>query len=416
MARTKLNSFYTNSGLFGVLSLAGAALNYALYPALSHVLTPTDFGNFTLILALSNQILAILLAFNITSIYLVKNNTEDVAREKAQAIQKMLIWFFLAATGIVLLLSPILKAQLQINNPMSFLVLSLMLVSTVPAVVWTGYLQGHKKLVKVGLYTFSGSFLKFLLAILFGLIWGVNGALWGVLLGTVGGILILKLSANIKLPRVVDSLSRLTPQQKIILKDLKLYIVEAIIVVGGLGFLQNIDIIFAKAFFEPSVAGVYSGISILSNALYYIAFLLVWIILPEIEPGDALINRRVIATAYKFLACLGLLALAIEFIFRNMITNTLLGHKFAGQGSVLFFATLFQLSLVAIVIYSFYLLVIRSARSLLLGLAVIIPCLILPWWFHDSTKQLITTLWLSVLIGAAVYCIISRVIKQDKNV
>jgi O-antigen/teichoic acid export membrane protein len=180
-------------------------------------------------------------------------------------------------------------------------------------------------------------------------------------------------------------------------------------VVGGLGFLQNIDIIFAKGLFDKHTAGVYSGISILSNGVYYVAFLLVWIILPEIDIHNPALNRRLLRSSYKLLGLMAAGSLMVEVIFKGLITRKLLGSAFAGQGSILIFATLFQITLVAVTLYAFYLLVMRSVRSLLLGLNVIALCLVLPWLFGDTPKQMIISLWTAVLLGFGLYFIIDRV-------
>lgn len=416
MQSTKQLGFYFNSSLFALLSLLGAGLNYILYPILAHILNTRDFGNFTVIVAMSNQILAILLAFNVTSISLVKNHPEQTAREIAQAIQKMLIWFFLAVSILVLLFSPILTTKLKIDEPISFAILALLLLVNVPSAIWTGYLQGHKKLVNVGIYAFSGALSKLILAVLLGMAFGTLGALWGVLAGTLAGLFILRLSTHIKLPSISSALFKLTPQEKLSVKDLRLFIIQSIFVVGGLGLLQNVDIIFAKAFFSPSTAGQYSGISILSNALYYVAFLLVWIILPEIDPLNPKQNRRVLVSAYKLLGLMALGAIVIEVLFKNSLAKALLGSHFGGLGSVLIYATLYQISLVAVALYAFYLLVLRRQRSFWLALSVIASSVSLPWFFHENVKQLITYLWLAVLLGAAIYYIINVVRGPKRNV
>jgi len=417
MLADRFSNFYLRSGIFGVLSLIGALFNYALYPVLARLLNTGDFGDFTAILALSNQILAILLAFNVISIYLVKHNNEQTARKKAQVIQKLLVWFFIGATLLVAILSPFIRSHLKIHDPMAFVLLALILIIAVPTVVWTGYLQGHRRLVQVGLYAFSAALFKFILAIVLGSSFGTVGALWGVLLGTLAALLVLQLCAGIKLPSLGSVLSPLKKDEKIILKTLVFYVSASILVVGGLGFLQNIDITFAKGLFDSQTAGVYSGISILSNAVYYVAFLLIWIILPEIDLRNKTVNRRVLGTAYKLLGLLAAGALIIEVVFRNVITKKLLGAAFANQGQILIYATLFQISLVAVTLYALYLLILRSLRSLILSLSVILCCVVLPWLFGDTPRHMILSLWLAVLLGSGLYLFINslhRLTRQSK--
>jgi O-antigen/teichoic acid export membrane protein len=415
MPNRRLSNFYIRSSLFSVLSLAGAVINYALYPVLAHILNVRHFGDFAVIVALSNQMLAILLAFNITSIALVKNNPEDVAREKAQVIQKILIRFFILLSIIVLGLSSVLKKKLKVDESFSFFILALLLLINVPVVIWGGYLQGHKRLVNVGWYTFSGAFLKFLLAILLGAAFGVIGALWGVLGGTIGGLLILRYTSDIKLPRIKSVFTKLDSIESSFLKDLRPYIIQALFVVGGLGFLQNIDITYVKAMFDSGTAGLYSGISILSNSLYYVVFLLVWIILPEIEPASKKVNRRIISRAYKLIGLMTALIMIVETGFKDNIARLLLGPAFGQQGDLLIFATLYQITLVSVSLYAFYLLVMRSAKSFWLALSIILPCTILPWIFNNSPREVIIALWLSVLLGLACYCIINIVIRRQAD-
>ena len=107
-------------------------------------------------MAISGQVLAILLAFNLMSIYLVKKYPEDEAREKVQVIQKMLIWLFLGATALLLMAAPLVKERLHIVDPLTFVILALLLLAAVPSVIWTGYLQGHNQLLKVGVSSVAG--------------------------------------------------------------------------------------------------------------------------------------------------------------------------------------------------------------------------------------------------------------------
>lgn len=94
MRRLTLDNFYFRSSLYTVLALGASVLNYLLYPALTRVLNPQEFGDFATIMAISGQVLAILVSFNLMSIYLVKKYPEEEAREKVQIIQKILIWLF----------------------------------------------------------------------------------------------------------------------------------------------------------------------------------------------------------------------------------------------------------------------------------------------------------------------------------
>lgn len=408
MANLKSSNFYVRSGLFSALSLAGAVLSYALYPALTRILSAGQFGDFAVIVAFSNQLLGLMLAFNVISIYLVKSQSEAKARSHAQIIQKSLILLFLAATVVLLIASPYLNHLLKIEHAGYFIILGLILLTSVPGVIWTGYLQGNKELVRVGSFNAAAGAGKLVFGMLLAAAFGTAGGLLGILAGTFVGLLIVRFTPGVALPALKSIFAKSDPDEKRFLLGMKKYFIECLLVVGALSFLQNYDISLAKILFGPVEAGLYSGISVLSNALYFLGFLLIWIVLPEIEIGNNAVNRRVLGTAYKLLALLTAGALVVEIILKKHLAQLLLGHGFAGKGDLLIYATLYQLTLVGLALYAFYLLVTRQRRAALLAAASLGSCLVIPAVYADTPLQMIRLLWLSLLAGFAVYWIAVR--------
>jgi len=398
-----LSSFYFRSSIFVVLSVFAATLNYILYPILTRVLTPSEFGDFAAVVALSNQVAGVLLAFNLISIYLVKFNSETEAREKAQVVQKVLIWLFLFLTALLFLTAPLTRSLLNLSSTQSIIVMSLIQLSAVPAVIWTGYLQGHKQLAQVGIYNVMAALGKLVFATLLASIGGALGGVWGLLFGAVIGLITLRLVANRKLPNLGGTLKTLSANERTFLSSLRTYIVGSIFVVGIFGILQNFDITLAKALFSPEEAGVYGGISILSNSLYYLSFLLVWVVLPEIMPDDSQNNRRVLTTSYKLIALLAVTVICSEILLRDQLTGFLLGSDFTNQGTILIYASIFQLSLVACALYAFYLLVMRRKRAVLFAASIASFTITLPILFAQTTQQMIQYMASGVFLGVALY-------------
>lgn len=412
MQEKELPNFYIRSGLFTVLSLLGAIINYATYPVLARILNITEFGDFSAVIAISNQTLGFLLAFNVISIHLVKKYPESTARQNAQVIQKVLIWIFLALSALIVLLFPVLKHSLKINDPAAFLVLGLILVVSVPGSIWTGYLQGHKEMIRIGWYSFSVAVTKLIGTVLLALAAGVLGGLWGFLLGMIAGLIILRYLPGVKLPGVSAMLSGLTKLEKNFLKSTLRYIAASVLVVGSLVALQNIDIVMAKLMFDPDIAGRITGISVLSNALYYVLFLIIWIVLPEIEIGNSVVNRRILFTSYKLIFAVLVAVIGVELLMGETVIKILLGETFSGQRDVLIFASLFRITLISITLYAFYLLVVKRFVSLLLAMLTTSFSLIIPYIFANSEVQMIAYLWLSLLLGVVVYGTVSVVYKR----
>jgi len=399
MRRLKLENFYIHSSLFGLLSLGAAALNYLLYPALTRILNIGSFGDFTAIMALSNQILGVLLAFNLTSIYLVKKYPEKVALELSQAIQKVLIWLCLGSAVILLLLAPLLRTELHIASPLSLVALVALLLVAVPTVIWTGYLQGHKQLLQVGLFNISSAALKLIFVIVLAHLGGVAWGLSGVVIGTLGGLLVLRVSAGRALPSLSSIFTSLSKDQRAFIGSTRYYILESIVVVGMLSLLQNIDIVYAKSLFSPSTAGVYGGVSILSNALYIVSFLLIWIILPEVTVTPSSHNRRIIRTAFTLFAGMGLGVIAAEILLQAWLTRLILGPAFTGQGLILIVTSTYQIALVGVTLYAYYLLVRKKMSALILATCVSAPTVLAPIAVPPKNP----TALIATLLGALIF-------------
>jgi|GEM_PF-3468383 len=408
-------NFYVKSSLFTVLSLIAAAFSYSLYPVLAHILTPRDFGDLAVTTTMLNQVLAFLLAINIVSIHLVKTHTEEDARRYVQAIQKALLWFFLGICTVVIIFSPLLKTLLKIDNLALFLPLALVLLASIPITVWNGYLQGHKELIRVGLFSVGASFSKLVFGCIFGFLLGAVGALFGILVGTLLGIVILQLYPGVRLPSLSAVLRKTNKNDLLILSQLKFYVIQAVLVVGALGFLQGYDISLAKILFDPHTAGVYSGVGVLSYMLYYLSFILIWIVLPEINVQSPATNRRVLRTAYKIFVGMAFLAVTLEFIGGNILLPILLGSEYAGKTEWLILATLYQFTVVSIALYSFYLLVCHKNRALLLVGYVLACCIIFPPLFSSSPQTMIQTLLFSTIGGSVLYVITLTIYKFARH-
>lgn len=382
-----------------------AVTNYALYPILTRILNSQNFGDFAVVSSLSNQLLGMFLAINIMSIYLVKALPEKKAREHIEAIQKALLQLFAFVTVIVLILSPFIQESLKIQELSSLVLLGLILFSAIPATVWTGYLQGHKELVRIGIFNLGSALVKVLLTSLLANAYGTTGAIIGVVVSGVVGLLILRSGVGVQLPSLQTVFKRPNRTEFARLRTVGSFLVQCLFVVGVFSLLQNFDITLAKHLFSPETAGVYSGVSILSNSLYYLAFLVVWIILPEISLENHKINRRVLSTAYALLGLLAVGSLSFTYIFRMKITSFLLGTQFEGQGQVLLLAIVYQLLLAGIALYAFYLLTIRSKDSIVLAAAIGLITFVVPLNFADNPQAMIRLLSTSLLAGLSLYTV-----------
>jgi O-antigen/teichoic acid export membrane protein len=402
----KSQNFYVRSSLFVTLSLTAAVINYVLYPVLARLFNLREFGDYVTIVSLSNQVMGVLLAFSVISIALVKQYGEAEAGNKAQIIQKVLLWLFLVLSILILLFTPLLKNLLNIQHAVSFFILSLILLLSVPANIWVGFLQGHKEQIRVGIFTVCSAVLKFVCIILLATRYGVVGGLYGFFLGALLGLFVLHYLPGRDVPKLNTLFKPLKDTDKAFIHEYKAYIIQTIFAVAGLVFLQNFDLNRAKVLLDPNIAGMYGGISVLSNALYYVAFLIIWILLPEFSLLHPHINKRILRTAFTLIASMAIAVVIGGLAFGDKILTLLLGQNFAHQGNTLVVASLYQISLVSVTLYVFYLLVLRQRRSIILTGSVLLTCFALPPFFNNAPFSMIMALWISVILGVLLYWVI----------
>ncbi len=401
----KLQNFYVRSLVFTVFSVVGAAVNYLLYPVLSRVLDLSEFGDFATIIGLSNQVMGILLAFSVLSIVLIKQYGEEEAHRKAQVIQKVLLWVFVGFSALVLLASPFLQDLFKIQYLGSFLVLGLVMILAVPVNVWSGYLQGHKEHIRVGIFTLVSAVLKFVFVVSLSVYAGVAGGLWGFFVGSMLGLVVLYYLPGRKVPQLSGMFKAVPSADKAFLRSYKGDIIRTVLVVAGLVFLQSYDLNLVKIFFDPETAGVYGGISALSSAVFYIVFLLIWVLLPEFSTEDQNINRRVLRTAFRLIGLLTVAVVVGGLIAGDKVLALLLGDQFADGGTTLVVASLYRIALASVTLYAFYLLVMRRHRALLLAGLVFVSCTLLPLFYTATTLAMVSSMFVAVLLGTVVYAV-----------
>ncbi len=408
----KIHNFYHRSLLFTFFSLSGAAFNYLLYPAISRVLDVRYFGDFTALNALANQVLYVFVAFSIVSVFIVKKYPED-ATLKIQTVQKALVWLFLLLSLIGILFSSAIQGVLNIADFTSFFILLAILVFTVPYTIWNGFLQGHQKIHIVGAAGLVAAFTKLIVSYVLAAAFGVAGGMSGVLIGTIAGLVFLILFSGIKLPSLRITFTRFSQKERRFVRSLLKYLSKTVVVVGGLGFLQNIDILYAKIFFEPDVAGSYAGISIVSNAVFYVGFLLIWILLPEINPGSENHNKRLLKNAYKILALISTSVFFTVLLLEKQLVAILFGNGILRLNGVLTLSTLYQAILVAVILFFYYLLIINARGTLLAALTILAITAITPVIFHDTPLNMIAALCISLVISSIISFVMMLFRKTD---
>jgi O-antigen/teichoic acid export membrane protein len=178
--------------------------------------------------------------------------------------------------------------------------------------------------------------------------------------------------------------------------------------------LLSFDILVVKHYFSPAQAGLYTGISITSNIIYYLTSPFAAVMFPSIKPSKTLSqNQQVLKRSLLITSGVGGLALLVFLIVPHLVVLALLGHKYAIYSSFLrgLGLSMFALSLANLLIY--YHIGLRHylvAPAVLIGL---IATLALLASRHASMGMVVGDLVLGALILLALLTILLFVYRRE---
>lgn len=405
-----LDSFYRKGIIFTALSLLAAGVNYLLYPIISHVLEVGVFGEFTALLAIATQVGGILLAFNVISIYLVSQYGDKKSKEYLASIQKSIIIFFLIITLLCIFIFPVIGGILKISSITDMLILLFIILSFIPASIWSGYFQGNGELIKVGLFSLFASISKLLLSILGAYTLGLTGALLGVLLGTGLGLILFWFLPGGK-PPVSKSFIISKVDTKLIRK-FYLLILRSIFAMALLSIIQIFDLLSIRALFSPTEAGQYAGLSTLSRIIYYAGFIIVWVLLPEFAKANNNQKNRLIIKSYSLYLTMTIIAGSLTYFIGENTVAYIMGSKYIINNELVTWSVLFQSAVLFVTFQTFVLMVLnrKVLIKLFTGLLGLFACSL---FIDPSIENLIIsyalcTIALSIWLGIAI-------IKREEN-
>jgi O-antigen/teichoic acid export membrane protein len=110
--------------------------------------------------------------------------------------------------------------------------------------------------------------------------------------------------------------------------------------------LVGLDTVMAKRFFSPDVAGLYSGISIISNILFYATISVTGVLFSSVKRRQAATaNRRILAISIALLLAVGVVGMIVFAVWPEFIISLLLGERYLPLAHILPYAGAAMLAL-----------------------------------------------------------------------
>jgi O-antigen/teichoic acid export membrane protein len=327
LSHYKQNNFFRYNVIFFVGSIAVAFLNYLYHPALSRLLSLEDFGEVQTIFSLSIQIGVILNVLGIVAVNIIANKERNPERELLlRDIQSLALYAMATVSAVLLFFIPLLQVQFQFKDPLPFYILAILLITTVPATFRRSYLQGRNNFVALSLSSIllAGGRLAIAIAlVLFGL--GTAGALGALVIAQ-----IITLGYLYYLTRESESLAFVARPvfSRQLVHELK-YLLLTLVSIGFVAFLTSADILFVKYYFDPVLAGSYSGISTVAKIIFFATSSIAAVLIPSIKLEHSFTEHAsIFGKSLLLLVAVGLGTLTILTFFPEYVISLLIGQKF----------------------------------------------------------------------------------------
>ncbi len=353
---------------FLLLSIVASALNYLTYPILGRVLGADQFIHVSVALSLLTQIATVLLSVVALTIGLTKDKEDN--QETIEHLQTVVIKLFVIIIILFSISSPTLFRGINLP-PIYILPIALLLIFSVPSSVFSGYLNGKRKLVKVGIVAVITATFQFLPTIAVALI-SKSGAL-ALIAMSVGHLLAIVLIVSLfreeQLPRIAIN-SRFLKSLSGRYKALLYYAVVASIGILLVNILQVIDLLAITA--AKIDAKVYTDIYVISRAVFFGGLIFVWPFLSSIDVHDLRNNFKPTMQLLSFLFLVSATSVVLMYFFGNYILNAIMGtsYSLAEIRSLSTLSILYKFFWVGIMAYTLYFIVVRDY------MAFIIPTII----------------------------------------
>lgn len=388
-------------------TMAAAGLNYLFYPVLGRFLSPAQFGEVQVLATLVVQSALVFGLARIAIMSEVANAADDAASRKLLHFsERLLLQLALVMTVIALVTVPFVADLFKYESMVPLYLLVPTLALNALRSTRNGYARAKRRFGIAAVTDISASFIKLVLATFLAAIGlGTIGATVGLLGAYIASAMVMViitarwgLHFNLRGIWTFDALRSLFKKDGVTKKGaITLSISAAAIMVT---LLSSIDTIFSKASLEPEQAGLYAGISVISNIIFFATGSIAGVLLTSVKLAQP---RAGNIRTYRYSALLmgGIAAgVAVVFcFFPGFIVHLLLGVRYITASHLLPTLTIAMLAMAGTNLIISYHIAMRDKYILLLAIVTgSIICGSLIMW-HATAGQLARSFMGSNLIA-----------------
>ena len=297
-------------------------------------LGPEDYGALAVLMSL---FYFIAVPNEIIQTVVSKYSSKFKAKKEYGKIKNLLIKFIfngaLIALALFIILIPLFYLYAQFVNVAFSLVviMGFMIFPSFLNPVTRGILQGTKKFDSLGINMVIDALIKLIVAltlVYFG--FRVYGAIFGSIIGAIFGLFfsIIPLKKIIKLK-----------QKKEKIPNIFSYTSPVFFALIAIMFVQNIDVILAKRFFTPIIAGQYAAANLIGKMIFLGTMSITKVLLPvsseKHENGED--TTRTFIKSFLIISILCICAIIAIVVFQDLLIKTIFTVEYLGIKNILLY-------------------------------------------------------------------------------
>lgn len=335
LRRFRKDEFVRGSILLVIMLGIFNILNYVFQISMARMLSAADYGiiavlmSFVYIFGIPSEAIQTIVS-RYTSKFAIKKENGKIKDLLLKSLRKSLtfsITFFVIFLLLVLFFSSWLR--------ISFFLLAitgLIIITSFFTPITRGILQGKKRFKEMGLNLILEAVIKIVFSVSLVFI-GLNvyGAIGGVVLGTAGAFLL-------SFPFIKEVLKSKVKDGKF--KDIYSYNFASLIAITSIVLIYSVDIILARKFFSPELAGQYAFVSLIAKTIVFANIAIGKAMFPlaaeKFEGGKK--TGKILKKSILFISLISAVALGLFFFFPEQVIRILsLGSdKYLQASGVLF--------------------------------------------------------------------------------
>ena len=308
-------------------------LNFVFQFAMARMLGPVDYGVFAALVTIiyfiaipSDSIQTVVSKY--TSKFKVEKSEGKIKYLAYQIYKKgtiLSIVLFILALPTLYLFSYFLNISFFLTALTGLMVFSIFLIP-----VSRGVMQGMKKFNALGINMILDTVIRIVFSVILVLIgFKVYGAMIGILIGTFAAFFI----SFLPLRKIYSE-----KKEKANVSKIYEYSSPVILTLLAILLMQSIDIILAKRFFSPEIAGQYAVANLIGKMIFFgtVAVSKAMFPLSTERFADGNKTSKIFIRSLLMVLGLSFVALIILFLFPELIVGLLFGKEYLGISGILF--------------------------------------------------------------------------------